>query len=121
MPLSRTDLAALDAAEEVEIETSRSPEAPTHRTVIWVVVDAGEAFVRSYRGPDARWYREAVANPQIALHVDGRRIAARAVPAPDESSVRRTSDGFTRKYAGDPGTRAMTTQYLDTTLRIDPT
>jgi hypothetical protein len=120
MPFSPSDLTALDAAEEVDIETRPSAGGPEHRTTIWVVVDDGEVFVRSYRGPEARWYREAVANPQVALHVDDRRIAGRAVPAPDDSSVRRTSDGFTRKYPDDPGTRPMTTQFLDTTLRIDP-
>jgi hypothetical protein len=120
MPFSPTDLAALDAAQEVEIETSASPDALLHRVIVWVVVDGDGVFVRSYLGPDARWYREAIANPQVALHVDGRRLPARAVPATDDSSVRRTSDGFNRKYAGDPGTREMTTQYLDTTLRIDP-
>ena len=25
--------------EEVRIETSRGPDAPTHRTIIWIVVD----------------------------------------------------------------------------------
>jgi hypothetical protein len=120
MPFSPDDLVALAAAEEVDLETRLAPEAPEHRTTVWVVVDGSDVFVRSYRGPDARWYREAVANPQVAIHVDGRRLEGRAVHAPDESSVLRTSDGFKSKYPGDPGTLEMTTQYLDTTLRIDP-
>ena len=120
MPFSESDLAALDAAEEVEIETRRSDDAPAHRTIIWVVVDDGEVFIRSYRGPDARWYRETLANPSVALRLDGRRIEGRAVAATDDASVQRTTVRLADKYAGDPGVRSMTTRYLDTTLRIDP-
>jgi len=120
MPFSESDLAALDAAEEVEIETRRSDDAPAHRTTIWVVVDDGQVFIRSYRGPDARWYRETLANPSVALHLDGRRIEGRAVAATDDRSIQRTTVGLADKYAGDQGVRSMTTRYLDTTLRIDP-
>lgn len=52
---------------EVEIETRMSADEPVHRTVIWVVVDeAGRVLARSYRGAQARWYREALASGTVS-------------------------------------------------------
>jgi hypothetical protein len=121
MSFGTEDLQRLAAAEEVEIET-QAPDGPVHRTVIWVVVDGAEAFVRSFRGPTARWYREAQANPAVAIHVGGRRLSATAIAATDPDSVERVSAGFWAKYPDDPATRAMVApDNLPTTLRLEPT
>jgi hypothetical protein len=120
MSFGTDDLARLAAAEEVEIET-QAPDGPTHRTTVWVVVDADEAFVRSYLGSNARWYREALANPAVAVKVDGRRLAATAIPANDPDSIERVSAAFREKYPPGASTNAMATQYLETTLRLEPT
>jgi hypothetical protein len=120
MSFPAEDVSALAAAEEVEIET-QAPGGPVHRTIIWAVVDDDEVFVRSYLGPTARWYREALANPAVAVHVDGRRIPSTAIPATDPDSIERTSDGFRRKYAGDSAVKAMVAPgNLETTLRLEP-
>lgn len=120
MPFPPDVLAELAAAEEVEIETRR-PDGPPHRTVLWVVVDGEDAFVRSWRGATARWYREAVQNPRVVLHCRDRRIEARVEPASDPDSVARASAGYRRKYAGDPATPAMIrSEILSTTLRLLP-
>ena len=76
MPFDAGDLAALDSTEEIEIETS-APTGPVHRTIIWVVVDQDEAFIRSVRGAKARWYREAVADPNLTIHASGNHPAPR--------------------------------------------
>jgi hypothetical protein len=121
MSFDREDLAAIDAAEEVRIET-QAPAGPVHRTVIWAVVDGDETYVRSYRGATARWYQEATANPAVALHVGAKRLAATAIPATDPDAVQRTSAAFLKKYAGDPAAKAMVRQeILSTTLRLEPT
>ncbi|HSL77985.1 MAG TPA: nitroreductase/quinone reductase family protein [Candidatus Limnocylindrales bacterium] len=121
MPFTHDELAALDQAKEVRIETSAGPDQPIHKTIIWLVVDGEDVFVRSWRGVTARWYREALANPEIALHVGKQRLAATAVPAHDVDAVTRTSAALERKYAGDPSTRSMVRdEILITTLRIDP-
>jgi hypothetical protein len=119
MSFEPEDLARIREAEEVEIET-QAPDGPAHRTVIWVVVDGDETFVRSYKGPGARWFREATANPAVALHVDGRRLAATAIPATDPDSIDRTSAGFATKYRGDSATRTMVENFHETTLRLEP-
>jgi hypothetical protein len=119
MSFEESDLARIRDAEEVEIET-QAPEGPAHRTIIWVVVDRDEAFIRSYHGPGARWYREATANPAVALHVDGRRLSATAIPANDPDSIDRTSAALAAKYRGDPATPSMVGNHLETTLRLEP-
>ena len=115
-------LARLDKAYEIEIETRAGPGATAHRTVIWVVVEGGQAFIRTVRGPASRWYREALANPRIIATVDGEALAARVVPAADADAVALCSFGLARKYASDPSLPAMLSPgVLGTTLRLEPT
>jgi len=119
MPFSDDDLDRIDRAKTVRIETSK-PGGPVHTTVIWAVLDDGDVFVRSWRGAGARWYWEAVANPDVALHVGKERRPARAIAATDPDSVARASAGLERKYGGDPATSLMVRDdILDTTLRIE--
>ena len=114
------ELTLLAETMEIEIETATA-DGPPHRTIIWVVVDGDDTFVRSFRGPGARWYREALTNPAVRVHVAGRDLGATVVPARDPASIERTSDGLARKYAGDPATPAMLTpENADTTLRLVP-
>jgi hypothetical protein len=121
MPFSRQDLDAIDRATEIRIETSEGPTAEVHRTIIWVVVDGHDVLIRSWHGAGARWYVEALANPEVAIHVDGRRLPARAVPARDAGAIARTSAGLKRKYAGHSSTPSMVRdEILDTTLRLEP-
>jgi hypothetical protein len=105
----------LETVAEVDIETTKGGDAPVHRTIIWIVVEDGEVYVRSLRGEDGRWYRELMANPDSALHVEGEAVPVHAVRADDPESVARASAGFRRKYAGSP--------YLDSMIRdeIAPT
>lgn len=119
------ELAWLAETEEIEIETS-APDGASHRTIIWVVVDADDAFIRSVNGPTARWYREAVANPTVTIHTrrcvqPARSVTARVETATDRSSIERTDEALQRKYAGDPSVRSMLApDILDTTLRLVP-
>lgn len=116
-----TDLALLGDAEEVEIETSAGQEGPIHRTIIWVVVDDRDrVLIRSYRGPRARWFREITANPDSRVHVRGRALAVRAIPATDPVRVAACSEGLRRKYGGDPAMPQMLRAHLETTLELVP-
>jgi hypothetical protein len=120
MSYSSEDLEVLAGTDEIEIET-QAPGGPVHKTTIWVVVDDGDAFIRTYKGPDSRWYREAVANPGVGIHIGGRRIASTAIPASDPDSIERVSAGFRRKYGNDPAANAMVAPAnLPTTLRLEP-
>jgi hypothetical protein len=119
MPFSQDDLERIESARTIRIETSK-PGGPVHSTIIWAVVEDGDVYVRSWRGPGARWYREAVANPEVAIQIRKERLPARAVPATDPGSVARASRGLERKYAGDPAAKSMVRdEILDTTLRLE--
>jgi len=119
MGYSEAELDLIDRTEEVEIET-HGPDGAVHKTIIWAVVDDGAVFVRSYRGPHARWYREVLADPSVALHVDGQRLPVNAVLTDDPDSIERTSSGILRKYAGDPAAKSMVRpELLDLTLRLE--
>jgi hypothetical protein len=123
MSFDRATLEAVDRTAEVEIETSRGPDAPVHRTVIWIVADAEDVYVRSVRGPAGRWYRELTANPHGAVHVRGRRVPVRAEPASDPDSVARVSERLKTKYESRwPGPTAsmLRDEVLPTTLRLSP-
>ena len=60
MKFSESDLAALAAAEEIEIET-RAPDGAVHRAIVWPLVRDGDAYLRSYKGHSGRWYRDVIA------------------------------------------------------------
>ena len=120
MRFPESDLSALAAAEEIDIET-RAADGTVHRTIVWVMVRDDVVYLRSYRGPTGRWYREAVADPDVALHVGGRRVAARVEPAVDPASVEACSAGLRDKYTRSYSLAAMlTTDVLPTTLRVVP-
>jgi hypothetical protein len=117
------DAATLDllaGTREIRIETSR-PGGPLHSTIIWVVVDGDIAFIRSWRGSGARWYRETLANPDVAIVAGEQRLPARAVPATDAESILRCSEGFLTKYRKSKSALMMVAdEILDTTLRLEP-
>jgi hypothetical protein len=120
MPFDAETLDLLGRTPEVRIETSR-PGGPVHSAIIWIVVDDEDVFIRSFRGERGRWYREARANPHVAIVAAGRRIAATAASATDPDSVRRCSEGFQAKYPKSKSTPMMLADdILDTTLRLDP-
>jgi hypothetical protein len=115
-------LALLRETREVDIETRPAPDVPPHRTTIWVVVDdGGRAFIRTYRGPGSRWYREATAAPAVTLLVDGQRIDIILDPATDAERIEACSRALEAKYTGASGLRGMlAADNLPTTLELRP-
>jgi hypothetical protein len=110
----------VEAAREVDIETRRANDAPSHRTTIWAVVEDGDVYIRSWRGGGSRWYREITANPVAVLHVEGEAVPVRAVAAADPESVERASAGYLRKYAASSVVDSMVRdEILDTTIRLE--
>ena len=120
MSFAEDDLARIRAAEEVEIET-QAPDGPVHRTIIWIMVDGDAAFVRSVKGTSGRWFREAAANSAVAIHVDGRRLPATAIPATDPHSIDRINRALTAKYTGIEGYDSMLEPaVLSVNFRLEP-
>jgi hypothetical protein len=115
-------LETLDQTAEIDIETRRNETAPTHRTTIWIVVEGGQVYVRSVRGPAGRWYRELLANPRGAVHADGLEVAVQARPVTDGATIARVSGALQRKYERRwPGPTAsmLVAEVLPTTLRLE--
>lgn len=115
-------LQLLRRTKEVRIETRMAPGGPVHRTVIWVVVDeAGRVLIRSYRGAQARWYRQALEAGTAAVLLGGTRIEVRVERAIDQARVTACSAALEAKYPGRRSTDEMLRpEILDTTLELVP-
>jgi hypothetical protein len=105
----------------VRIETTRR-DGSLRRTIIWVVVDGDDTFVRSWKGERGHWYRAALETPHaVTLTVRDMRLPIAVELADDDDSVERCSRALALKYAGDPSTDSMIKPYnLATTLRLVP-
>ncbi len=111
-------LSDLSKVREVKIRTEKHPDSAV---VIWIVVEGNEVFVRSFRGPKGRWYRDLAAGGPASLEVGRRRLAVHAEPARDEASVARVSREFLSKYGSSSYAQAMVKpDVLRTTLRLVP-
>jgi hypothetical protein len=117
VPFSPSDLELLDESREVRIVTRAGSR--TYRTIIWIVVDGAEVFVRSVRGTRGKWYQRAVANPEVLLEVGSSQLDAYAVPAADPVSVERTSEALRRKYRGRSLEAMLVPETLETTMRLE--
>ena len=116
-----SELALLRDEEEIEIETTAGEEGPSHRVIIWVVVDDRDrVLIRSYRGPGARWFREITARPEGLIHVRERVLPVLAITANDADRIEACSAGLRRKYAGDVSMPRMLRDHLETTLELVP-
>ena len=116
-------LRLLDETQEVHIETRRDEGSPVHRTIVWVVVVDGDAFVRSVRGPKGRWYREISGNAAGALHAGDRRIPVRAAPAADGPTTEAVCDAYRCKYGlpwPGPTAAMVCPDAPPTTLKLSP-
>lgn len=119
MTFGTDTLEMLDSTKEVHIETHEGSR--TFRTIIWVMVDESEVFVRSVRGEEGKWYQRAQADPNVALLAGTDRIPAVAVLAPDPESVERVNRALRDKYSPGGSLDAMLRpEVLGTTMRLDP-
>lgn len=120
MALDSATLGKLDTTREVLVVT-RSKDR-TYSTIIWVVVEDGEVFVRSVRGDGGRWYQRANVDQRVDLIVGGETIPFHAVAAADEESIERTSQALRGKYSHSQASleRMLRPEVLHTTMRLDP-
>lgn len=119
MSLTAEQLAAIDAANEVDIHTSA--DGKTVATIIWVVVAEGDVYVRSVQAEDGLWYQRARANPSVALDVGGEVIEFEAVHIENDATIETVSDALRAKYRPGGSLDRMTRDdVLAHTLRLDP-
>lgn len=124
MPRTSGDLLwKLAESDEVEIETRRDAKSPAHRTIIWIVPTEDGVYIRSYKGKSGRWYQEAVANPQVVIHLGRQQARARAIPETTSKVVSAVSTAYREKYGERYPTETeamMKRSLLPTTLRLEP-
>ena len=116
-------LACIGQAEEVQIEPRSADGQRVGPVTIWVVVVDGDVYVRSYRGPNGRWYQALLRHPAGVLHVNGRDVPFRAVRVEDQAEIARVSEAYRRKYERKwPKETAemLRDEVLPTTLRLEP-
>ena len=112
-------LNAVRTEQEVRIRTSAQP---VRGVIIWIVNVGDTPFVRSYRGPNAKWYVAARADRRATLEAGGHSVAVQITPVGDAAVIASVSRAFLTKYANSPYVGAMVApETLSTTLRLDPT
>jgi hypothetical protein len=114
-------LKKLDETKEVDVET-RSADGKLHSVIIWVVVVDGVPFVRSYRGPKGRWFRELMARKEGAIKIGRVRYPVRPRLVKDEATNERVSEAIRTKYRSSKASVAgmVRPEVLATTARLDP-
>jgi len=119
MPTFDADtLRALHEVQEPRIRTDRHPKSAV---VIWVVVDGGDVFVRSWLGARGRWFKDLAAGGTATLEFPGHRLPMKAFPAHDARSVERASGEILRKHRSSSHAQEMVrAEILPTTLRLEP-
>ncbi len=118
MSFDKDTLAALHDAMEVRISVGSAARKPV---IIWVVVAGNEAFVRSVKGTEGRWYKTAAAVGHGTLEVGGRDLPIRLVPVAEPAAIARVSEAYLAKYSTSPYAQSMVrADVLGTTLRVEP-
>ena len=116
-------LRTLNAAEEVQIEPRSVDGRSGQPVTIWVIVVDGDVYVRSYKGPQGRWYQSLLTRPDGVLHADGQAIPFRAIKVEDAQTIARVSEAYRRKYERLwPSETAdmLRDEVLPTTLKLEP-
>ena len=118
---SEVVLEKLAETKEVDVET-RSAEGKLHSVIIWIVVVEGVPYVRSYRGPKGRWFRELMARRSGAIKVGRVRYPVRPVLVTDEATNGRVSQAIRAKYKTSRASVAgmVRPEVLATTARLEP-
>ena len=88
----------IGSAEELEIATARSDGSLHHWVSIWVVRVDDDLYVRSYRGADGAWYRQATQHAQGRIRAGGLERDV-TVDRPDDTVRPAVDDAYRAKYA----------------------
>ena len=114
-------LARLAEVRTIEIETIGRRSRRTRRATTWVVVDGERPIVRSEFGDRGQWYRNALADPRVALVVDGRVHPATATRLTDPAAIGRASALLREKYARSSALPVMVDPAVEPmTLALEP-
>jgi hypothetical protein len=114
------DPTELDRLHEIGLRT-RSRNGSWSSRPIWIVVVAGEPYIRSAFGTRSAWYRRVRADGQADIEVGDETLQVRLEPVDDEALNGRISDAYCAKYSPSwPGPTAtlIGTEARATTMRL---
>jgi hypothetical protein len=113
-------LDSIGAADELDIVPRRADGSPGRATTIWVVRAGSDLYVRSWRGPQGRWFTAAKQTGEGHIRAGG--VDRDVAFQPAETVDRRAIDGAYRaKYGRSSYVDAMVTDTAAaTTLRLIP-
>lgn len=111
----------LRSADELELIISRGGHE-TLRLPVWVVTVDGAAYVRSFRGVTAMWFRRVQANADQQIRLGGRDIPVRFENVDRLDTINKAIDAeFNRKYARFDYVGSMSEPAaVEATVRIHP-
>jgi len=116
------ELARIANAEELAVTTTGSDGAPRKPVTVWVVRDGDALYVRSYKGKDGAWYRNA-SKREGRVRAGGIERDVEFAHADDTTLNDRIDEAYRVKYARhgssfvDP---MVADQARATTLRLSP-
>ena len=93
--------------EEIDVETTGRKSGEPRRATVWVMVESGVPYVRSEYAERGKWYQNALADPKVAIWVDGERMEATASKVTDPAVLKRVSEALRRKYSHHGGYESM--------------
>ena len=89
-------LEALKSTVEVELAVKRSGKWTTRE--VWFVADGATIYLLPMYGTDTKWYKYAIANPEIELSAEGKKVRAEARSVLDAQEFADVIDRFRSKY-----------------------
>ena len=97
------ELDAVGAAEELQIAPRRSDGSPAPFTTIWVVRVGDDLYVRSWRGREGGWFRQALRHHEGRIRAGGveRDVTFEDVTDTDQPAI---DAAYRTKYARYAGT-----------------
>jgi hypothetical protein len=122
MGWSESELAAIEAAIQINLATERNDGSLRRPVAVWVVRVGDDVYVRAVHGPEASWYRGTRTRRAGRLWVVGMEERAIRFATPGADSGDRIDAAYRLKYGsfgptldlavGDPARAA--------TLRLEP-
>jgi len=117
---SDADLALLRDVEEVRIAPRREDGSAWPGRLVWVLVVDGRVLVRSWKGPDAEWYRRALATGRALLTTDDGALSAEVVLRAEAGLDATVDAEYLRKYPDPYATEMTRPPAAGTTLILEP-
>ena len=116
---SAAELAALDAAAELEIAVPRPDGSLRRWTPIWVVRVDDRVYVRTWQRRETGWYGHAVASGRARIRVPGLAVDV-LVEDVGRAAQAEVDAAYRASYSDAGATSVVTGAAAESTLRLRP-